>query len=191
MPYRTREMKEKGIPGKPGRPIGTGHYPYREDEEREEICKLIEKGTTNEEIALLTGWSALEVRDTRARFYPTKGLAERYLKANALRMAIRIVEESDVSETIDILSRPNIGVLAPAIKPGSNPNIGIFTNISLDSLGSIQTSPAVKGLGTGSVVDAVVEPQAGTHETRPAPAPILKRQLPQSKRGKNKPVFPA
>ena len=165
--------------GKEGRNrsrIGQGaRYPYRDDEEREQVCDRIERGATNEDIAAAVGWTPEEVRDCRARFYPTKGLAERYLRANALKMAMRVVQEANVEETIDVLSRPNIGVLAPAVKPGATQNFGIFTNIQLDSLGAVQAPPPT--LLEGHVVESGPAPEAAASQaagrsegTRPAAA---------------------
>lgn len=183
--------------GKGGRnrsKIGQGaRYPYRDDEEREQVCDRIERGATNEDIAAAVGWTPEEVRDCRARFYPTKGLAERYLRANALKMAMRVVTQANVEETIDVLSRPNIGVLAPAVKPGATQNFGIFTSIQLDSLGGVQAQPS---LIEGHVVEsagpeprAVAPANSGGGETRPAavaaPVPVLK--TPQATRAAKRP----
>lgn len=130
-------------PGNPGRPRGTSSYPYREDQERELVVKYIKQGRENAWIAGVLGWSLDEVRDTRAIFFPTKGLAQDYLKANALKLAIRIVEDANVEEAIGILERPNIGVLEP-VQKGGGTKIGFFSNINMGSLGGVQ--PVESGL---------------------------------------------
>lgn len=118
--------------------LGTSKYPYRDDLEREIIVKQIKKGAADEDIAAMTGWSPLEVREVRRVFFPTASLAADYLRASSLRLAMRVVEEANVEEAVDILSRPNIGVLEPARKGDTSPKIGIITNITTNTLGSVQ-----------------------------------------------------
>lgn len=155
--------------GNIGRPIGTSKYPYRLDQERELVVRYVKQGMTNDEIALLVGWHTDEVRNTRAIFFPTQGLAKDYLKANALRLAMRIVEEANVEEAVDILSRPNIGVLKPAEKPNSRPNIGIITNINTATLGGVQTSTALLQSAPDDVIDADDAPD---DDAVPVPVPL-------------------
>lgn len=118
--------------------IGTSKYPYRDDMEREIIVKQIRKGAPDEDIAAMTGWSNEEVREVRRVFFPTASLAADYLRASSLRLAMRVVEEANVEEAVDILSRPNIGVLEPARKADAGPKFAFMTNITTHTLGSVQ-----------------------------------------------------
>lgn len=148
-----------------GRPIGTSKYPYRDDQEREAIVKMIKRGAPDLDIAAASGWSEKEVRDTRAMFFPRASLAADYLRARALDLAMRVVEEANVEEAIDILSRPNIGVLEPVLKAQNQPKIGIITNINTHTLGGVQPSTST------TVIDLSAEPVPVPKELPECPDP--------------------
>jgi hypothetical protein len=155
--------------GNPGRPIGTSKYPYQNDRDRELIVRYIKQGKENREISALIGWPETEVRDVRAMFFPTPGLAKDYLLANALKLAQRVVEEANVEESIDILSRPNIGVLEPVVKAQNQPRIGIITNINTSTLGGVMPSTSTYA------IDVSPEPEPLCLPPNPVPfaTPLL------------------
>jgi hypothetical protein len=43
----------------------------------------------------------------------TTGVAQQYFKANALKLAMRVVRDGSVQQSMDVLERSNVGVLAP------------------------------------------------------------------------------
>jgi hypothetical protein len=141
---------------------GFSKYPFMMDEEREYILKAIERGRTDAEIATKISWPIKEVAETRAEFFPTAGLAKYYLKSQALKLAQRIVAEANVEEAVDILSRPNIGVLAPAVKNAPGPMKAQFlTSINPGDLGGVKVAAQIT---TGEVieeqpVESAVEPE--------------------------------
>lgn len=142
---------------------GDSKYPYRDDQDRELIVAMIKRGTTNEDIAARTGWSPIEVRDIRAMFFPRASLAADYLRANALKLAQRVVEEANVEEAVDILSRPNIGVLEPAVKAPTGRPIGVFTTINTSTLGGVM-APTVE--------TTVIEGETACSPTADRPPPV-------------------
>lgn len=70
------------------------------------------------------------------RLEPTTGLAQTYIKAGALRLAKRIVAKASVAESIEVLSRPNIGVLES--RQQATGGGGFFLSISKDSCGAFK-----------------------------------------------------
>jgi hypothetical protein len=82
------------------------------------------------------------------RFSPTTSLAQDYFRANALRMAVRVVRKANVAEAVDVLSRPNIGVLAPKAGDGSTGPSGFFLSVQSDTCGALKIS-------TGVVADGI------------------------------------
>lgn len=66
-------------------------------------------------------------------------LAQQYLKSRAIDLVKRIVKKADVDQAIDILSRPNIGVLKPIQTSKEGPQILISVNQG--SLGGVSAVP--------------------------------------------------
>jgi len=112
----------------------------RDDADRVQIVEMTLRGRSAAAIAADTGWSLDEVVAVRRQYLPTTNLAGHYLKAKALQLARRIVEEATVEEAIDVLTRPNIGVLEPVKKAG--PHTGFWTSVTFDSLGAVQVKEA-------------------------------------------------
>lgn len=69
----------------------------------------------------------------------TTGVAQSYIKSNALKMAMKVVREGSVAQHMDILERPNIGVLAPK-KQSSEGSRGFFLTVQADSCGAVKAS---------------------------------------------------
>lgn len=108
------------------------------------------------------------IRQTIRRFLPTTDAAESYLKAQALRLAVRVVRKANVDQSIDLLSRPNIGVIAPQQQQASSG--GFFLSVHTESLGGMQigisgsegnlpsaASPAASGSSEPLMLDAIPE----------------------------------
>lgn len=66
----------------------------------------------------------------------TTAIATHLLKARAFRLASRLVREASPEQIIDILERPNIGVLAPKAEAASGG--GFFLSVSADSCGAVK-----------------------------------------------------
>lgn len=153
---------------------GRSKYDYRTDEETEHIVKLLAQGRTTEDVSRLSGWSFEQVRDIRAEYFPTQSLAKYYLKSNALRLARRIVAEANVEEAVDILSRPNIGVLEPAVKAGASTGpTAVLTSINPHHLGGVQVA-VVMGATSGSQPTPTPEGDADAWSQAPeiSPTPL-------------------
>lgn len=71
------------------------------------------------------------------RFRPSVDGAEAYMKANALRLAMRVVRKASSEQAIDILSRSNVGVLAPKAD-GGGANQGFFLSVQADTCGAVK-----------------------------------------------------
>jgi hypothetical protein len=71
------------------------------------------------------------------RMRSTVSLAKLTLAANANRMVKKVIEKAPTSELIDVLSRPNMGVLEPRKSEGSGGG-GFFINVKAENLGAVQ-----------------------------------------------------
>lgn len=75
------------------------------------------------------------------RFEPTTDVAQAYLQSQALRLAMRVVRESNAPEAIDVLSRKNIGVLAPKTESAGGGG-GFFLSVTAESCGAVKLAVA-------------------------------------------------
>lgn len=74
------------------------------------------------------------------RMMPTTDLAQAVLQRGAVRLASRVLRKANVVEAIDILSRPNIGVLDPIKKQEGGG--GFLISMSADSCGAVKVGVA-------------------------------------------------
>lgn len=93
-------------------------------------------------VAREMGIDAASVRHHVKALRSTVQLAKRKLLSKASAMVDRIVEKAPTSELIDILSRPNIGVLEPAQK-NNNSGGGFFLSVEVGSLGGVRATAAM------------------------------------------------
>lgn len=70
------------------------------------------------------------------RLEPTTDLSKMYLRAKSYRLVKRLVKKANTTEIIDILSRPDIGVLAPAKSIEQGPT-GFFLSVKADTCGAV------------------------------------------------------
>lgn len=123
---------------------------------RLKVDKTLGKVQAYEQIAEEVGLEWRTVAGVIYRHRPTMDIAQAKIRAAAARLADRIIEKSNVQEAIDILSRPNIGVLAPMKTNGGSPG-GFFLSVQVDSCGAVKVGAAStenpKGLPAG-VIDA-------------------------------------
>lgn len=73
------------------------------------------------------------------RLRPTTQLAEVLIKARAFRITSKLLRKANADQLIDILSRPNIGVLGSNKAESSGPT-GFFLSIQADTLGAVQVA---------------------------------------------------
>ena len=94
------------------------------------------------------------VCDVIKRYLPTTDLGTAILRANAADMALKIVKKGTVAELIDVLERPNIGVLDPVKKGGGEAETGFVLSVSADSLGAVKVGVAVGGSAPKQALEA-------------------------------------
>jgi hypothetical protein len=108
------------------------------------------------------------VCDVIKRYLPTTDLATAILRAGAVDMAQKIIKKGTVSEMIDVLERPNIGVLDP-VKKGTNDNdSGFVLSVSADSLGAVKVGVAIGGSAPKQALDAHHQPAQALPAADPA-----------------------
>jgi hypothetical protein len=89
-----------------------------------------------------TGFDWKVIQRVWRMFQPTTGLAVDYIRARAFKLARKVVKDASVSEAMDILSRPNIGVLEPIKKQESGHVGGFIMSVQSDSLGAVSVGVA-------------------------------------------------
>lgn len=106
------------------------------------------------------------IRTLIRRFQPNVDGAEAYVRANALRLAMRVVRKATVDQSIDILSRSNVGVLAPK-QEGGGAGGGFFLSVQADSCGAMVKVAAVQP-GTLESLGKSIDGGDGQRDTLPS-----------------------
>lgn len=120
-----------------------------EEEEALDILEMLEtslkKGysaaQTYRYIARGLGRHPKTIENFIRRHRSTVGLAQMKLRANAAKIVDKIIDKAPTHELIDVISRPNIGVLEPTKKQELTNN-GFILNVQVDSLGAVKSIPA-------------------------------------------------
>lgn len=84
----------------------------------------------------LTGRKPESIAAIIKSLQPTTNLATHLLRARAFQLASKLVREANTEQIIDILERPNIGVLAP--KQEAAGQGGFFLSVTADSCGAVK-----------------------------------------------------
>lgn len=101
-----------------------------------ESCELVAKYTGR---PVETIWAVIR------RLRPTTGIASDYIRAQAFKLAHRVVAQASVEQAIDILSRPNIGVIDP-IKKGESGSGGFYLSVQTGSCGAVKMGVMAGGM---------------------------------------------
>lgn len=92
--------------------------------------------------AQAVGVTAAMVQQHVKALRSTVRLAKMKILAKSSAMVDKIVEKAPTNELIDILSRPNVGVLEPAQK-GQQSNGGFILSVAMDSCGAVRATAAM------------------------------------------------
>lgn len=85
------------------------------------------------------GVKAQFVQDTMRTLRSTVKLAKMKLLAKSAKMVEKILDKGTPTDFIDILSRPNVGVLEPRAS-GSQGHGGFILSVAMDSLGGVRAT---------------------------------------------------
>lgn len=129
------------------------------------VLEMWDQKKTVREIAYHLGRSEKAILNAVRKYNPSTRLAERYIRASALKLAEKVVKHASVEEAIDVLTRPNVGVLQPIV---SKHAVGFFTSVDPASLGGVVSNDPIP-VGSG-VSDAAKgnQVQGGPVGSRPA-----------------------
>lgn len=92
--------------------------------------------------ARAVGVSTAEVKQHVVALRSTVRLAKMRLLAKSSAMVDKIIDKAPTGELIDILSRPNVGVLEPAQK-GAQGAGGFILSVAMDSCGAVRATAAM------------------------------------------------
>ena len=105
-------------------------------DEKSAILLMSEKGKSIDEIAKVLNRAKATVSRFIADMADTSVLAKATLRAGSAALAERIVKKASVTESIEVLSRPGIDVLQPAIQKGSSGG-GFRVSVGVGSCGTV------------------------------------------------------
>ena len=115
------------------------------DGEKSDIIIELRKGRSVQEVARLFGRDESTITRIVKELKPTKALAQAKLEASLATLVDKVIDKADVNQIVDILSRPNIGVLEAPVKAGGGaggPNIGI--SVQVGSLAAVNPNEYAK-----------------------------------------------
>lgn len=69
------------------------------------------------------------IRQAIEPFMDSTELAQQRLRGAALQLVERVIEGADVDQALDVLSRPNVGVLQPVAQQGNSSNVQVNIGI--------------------------------------------------------------
>lgn len=113
----------------------------------ESLRKGFQPASCYKYVAMRLGRSPGVIKNALGRIRSTTKLAEAKLRAGSSQMVDRLMAEADASQLMNILSRPNIGVLEPAAKEGGNGFNGFKIAVQADTCGAVQIGVQVGGGG--------------------------------------------
>lgn len=106
-------------------------------DEKVTILTLSRAQKSIDEIADSVGRSRTTIQRFLAEMIDTSELAKVTLRAGAVKLAERIIKKAEVREAIDVLSRPDIAVIAPAQKGLPVGSGGIQVSVGVSSCGTV------------------------------------------------------
>ena len=104
--------------------------------ERAIIVQALSEGKDPSKIAMVLGRNVSTIQRFKNSMIDSTAYAKAIFKHNAATLAERVVEKANVREALDVLSRPDIGVIAPPV--GSGGVGGSFgVSVSVSTLGTV------------------------------------------------------
>ena len=110
-----------------------------EPDEKELALSMLDDGMSISDVAYKLGRAPSSISRLKSGYSSTAKLATRLIRANAEKLAKRVVDHATVEEAIQVLSRPNIDVLKPPSR--NDGNTGIFISVGAGSLGAFKDAP--------------------------------------------------
>lgn len=133
-----------------------------DDGEKNDILTYVKKypQKTIREVAREFGRDESTISRLLKQFRPTTELARATILARASQLVERVADKADVDQLIDILSRPNVGVLEPVAGKGGGSggaNVGILVSVQQGSLAAIATNTET----VPAAIDGETVPEGG------------------------------
>lgn len=126
--------------------------------EKNAISRMLLEGKSVAAIADIIERTSDTVRKFVNSMSDTTHLATLTVKHRAVEVMGKVLDKGSTAELIDVLSRPNIGVLAPAEKPGSGGGkFDIQVSVGVASLGAMKAGVEISA-GDGNVHEGKLLP---------------------------------
>src|SRR4051812_20256236 len=116
--------------------------------EKSDILDFIEKGKSVQEAAAEFGRDVSTIRQLLLELRPTTTLARATLRARSAEILDHVIDKGDVDQLIDLLSRPNVGVLDVTPTPkggGVSVGWGIAVSVSPGSFPAVNEVDFIDG----------------------------------------------
>ena len=137
-----------------------------DNDEKSAILLMSAKGKSVDEIALAVNRSKSAVSRFIAEMADTSVLAKATLKAGAAALAERVIKQADVSESIEVLSRPGMDILQPAQQKGGSGG-GFRVSVGVGSCGTVvQVEGGINAQGQLPAGDGETGAQSDRGSTR-------------------------
>jgi transposase-like protein len=138
-------------------------HPMSAGEKNDILVALAKPGATAAAVAKEFGRDISTINRLIAQFKPTDALARATLMSRLSEMVERVVDKADVDQLISVLSRSNVGILAPENKStgGSGPNI-YLSSVQVGTLAAVNSDFKSPDAIEGTVVNS-----GGPAEGRP------------------------
>lgn len=127
-----------------------------DDIEKDAILTMFEDGASLNDVKKQFGRDIATLSRLRAKYHPQTRMARRTLMAGSVKLAERVLKHANVEEAIEVLSRPNIGVLEPIRKNEEGPQVLI--SVSPGSLGGVKQVGGGLTDGAQKVIEAGSKP---------------------------------
>lgn len=101
------------------------------------------------------GIAADTVYAVQKRMRPTTEVATQYLQSQSLKLAMRVVRKANVEQALNILSRPNIGVLESPAGASGGGGHQFMVGVAIDSLGSVKVGVQIGSSSQASELPAL------------------------------------
>lgn len=93
-----------------------------------------------DKVSAETGWPPTMILRVHRGLASTTNAATQLFRARAVRMAQKVLRKADPAQLIDILSRPNIGVLEPIKKEAAPGAGGFFLSVQAEACGAVNVA---------------------------------------------------
>lgn len=151
-------------------------------DEKSSILTMSRAGASLTEMSKSLGRDHSTISRFLATMRDTSDVARAIIRAGSVTLAERIVKKATVSEAMDVLSRPGIDVLTPAVgKGGAGNGFNVQLSVAVASCGTVvKVEGGLNDLSAGAIEGKLAGTQDGGEPPRGILASVA--ELPRAER---------